>query len=82
MDSATTALTLPLAVVCETWLLAVCVSDFANCYIFSGFGTRPSFSSCNVVFGSGGGGPTKRSIGQFNGWDVISKILSLSTSPF
>ena len=61
--------------------LSSAFSKHANYCLSSGFGSRPSFSSCEVVFGAGGGGggggPTKRSIGQFNGWDVISKILSL-----
>lgn len=39
-----------------------------------GFTLPDSFSSCNVEFASGTG-TTKRSMGQFNGWDVLSKGL-------
>ena len=41
-----------------------------------GFTLPDSFSSCNVEFASGTG-TTKRSMGQFNGWDVLSKAIYL-----
>lgn len=52
---------------------------------FKGFPGILSFSRCNIEFSRAGG--TKRSIGQFNGWDVNSKLsvlfslLSSSPSP-
>lgn len=38
-----------------------------------GFTTPESFSSCVIEFGSGVGTKKRRSLGQFNGWDVLSK---------
>ena len=42
-----------------------------------GFTAPESYSSCEIQFGPGGGTKKKRSLGQFNGWDVLSKSAFL-----
>ena len=46
------------------------MNGFWHC--LKGFSDVLSFSRCNIDFGRAGG--NKRSIGQWNGWDVRSKF--------